>query len=106
MRSILRTTLAALSLALPVPAFCETVKPVPLPALGADIAQTSVSGISSGAYMAGQFEIAHSKLVVGAAIIGLALTQRVVEDAHGGNLSLEPTDAGASFLIELPLHES
>ena len=38
--------------------------------------------------------------------IGLALTQRVVEDAHGGNLSLEPTDAGASFLIELPLHES
>ena len=38
--------------------------------------------------------------------IGLALTQRVVEDAHGGNLSLEPTDAGASFLIELPLHDS
>ena len=31
--------------------------------------QTSVSGISSGAYMAGQFEIAHSRDVVGAAII-------------------------------------
>ena len=42
---------------------------VELPALGADIAATSVSGISSGAYMAGQFQIAHSKHVVGAGII-------------------------------------
>ncbi len=40
-----------------------------LPALAANIAETSVSGISSGAYMAGQFQIAHSKIVVGAAII-------------------------------------
>lgn len=40
-----------------------------LPALAADISQTSVSGISSGAYMAGQFQIAHSKIVSGAAII-------------------------------------
>lgn len=40
-----------------------------LPALAADISHTSVSGISSGAYMAGQFQIAHSKIVVGAAII-------------------------------------
>ena len=31
--------------------------------------QTSVSGISSGAYMAGQFEIAHSREVVGAGIV-------------------------------------
>jgi hypothetical protein len=40
-----------------------------LPDLGADIAQTSVSGLSSGAYMAGQFQIAHSGIVVGAGII-------------------------------------
>lgn len=40
-----------------------------LPALAAKIDETSVSGISSGAYMAGQFEIAHSSLVKGAAII-------------------------------------
>lgn len=40
-----------------------------LPALAADISETSVSGISSGAYMAGQFQIAHSKIVTGAAII-------------------------------------
>lgn len=49
-------------------------KPTPevsrdLPALGAKVDETSVSGISSGAYMAGQFELAHAKRVVGAAII-------------------------------------
>jgi hypothetical protein len=41
----------------------------PLPALNADIKETSVSGISSGAYMAGQFQFAHSDIVSGAAII-------------------------------------
>jgi poly(3-hydroxybutyrate) depolymerase len=40
-----------------------------LPSLAAKTDETSVSGISSGAYMAGQFQIAHSKTVVGAAII-------------------------------------
>ena len=41
-----------------------------LPPLGADLQQTSVSGLSSGGYMAGQFHAAHSKYVMGAAIIG------------------------------------
>jgi signal transduction histidine kinase len=36
--------------------------------------------------------------------IGLALVRRVVEDSHGGELSLEATDRGASFLIRIPLH--
>lgn len=40
-----------------------------LPALGADRAATSVSGLSSGAYMAGQFQIAHSGTVMGAGIV-------------------------------------
>ncbi len=40
-----------------------------LPRLGVKIDQTSVSGISSGAYMAGQFQMAHAKIVKGAAII-------------------------------------
>jgi poly(3-hydroxybutyrate) depolymerase len=40
-----------------------------LPALGADISQTSVSGLSSGGYMAGQFHVAHSGTVTGAAIL-------------------------------------
>ncbi len=40
-----------------------------LPGLGANIDETSVSGISSGAYMAGQFQMAHAKRVIGAALI-------------------------------------
>jgi hypothetical protein len=41
----------------------------PLPPLGAAVSETSVSGISSGAYMAGQYQLAHAADVVGAAII-------------------------------------
>ncbi len=40
-----------------------------LPALNADLSQTSVSGLSSGGYMAGQFHVAHSATVIGAAIL-------------------------------------
>ena len=35
--------------------------------------------------------------------IGLALSRRVVEDAHGGALLLEPTERGACFLMRIPL---
>ena len=35
--------------------------------------------------------------------IGLALSRRVVEDAHRGTLALEPTDKGASFVMRIPL---
>lgn len=54
--------------ATPLPARAEPA-PQPLPQLGAKLEETSVSGISSGAYMAGQFQLAHGKIVVGAAII-------------------------------------
>jgi len=40
-----------------------------LPNLGVDLNGTSVSGLSAGAYMAGQFQIAHSRMVVGAGIV-------------------------------------
>ena len=40
-----------------------------LPRLGVTLPATSVSGLSSGAYMAGQIELAHSKDVVGAGIV-------------------------------------
>jgi hypothetical protein len=40
-----------------------------LPALGTDLARTSVSGLSSGAYMAGQFQVAYSDIVTGAGIV-------------------------------------
>jgi poly(3-hydroxybutyrate) depolymerase len=41
----------------------------PLPSLGADPSGTSVSGLSSGAYMAGPFHVAFSNSLVGAAIV-------------------------------------
>ncbi|WP_115720612.1 extracellular catalytic domain type 2 short-chain-length polyhydroxyalkanoate depolymerase [Gallaecimonas mangrovi] len=41
----------------------------PLPALGADIQQTSVSGLSSGAFMTSQLFVAHSDIMIGAGII-------------------------------------
>jgi poly(3-hydroxybutyrate) depolymerase len=40
-----------------------------VPRLGANLKQTSVSGISSGAYMAGQYQLAHSQDVVGAGLV-------------------------------------
>ncbi len=47
----------------------QSKTPGRLPAVGADLGQTTVSGISSGAYMAGQFQLAHADIVTGAAII-------------------------------------
>jgi hypothetical protein len=43
--------------------------PVPLPAFRIDIAQTTVSGLSSGAFMAVQFGVAHSSIVKGVGAI-------------------------------------
>jgi poly(3-hydroxybutyrate) depolymerase len=40
-----------------------------LPALQADLAQTSVSGLSSGAYMAAQFAVIHSSIVSGVGVV-------------------------------------
>lgn len=40
-----------------------------LPVLAADLGMTSVSGLSSGAYMAGQIQVAHSTKVVGAGLV-------------------------------------
>jgi poly(3-hydroxybutyrate) depolymerase len=40
-----------------------------LPKLGTEVSGNSVSGLSSGAYMAGQIQIAHSKDIVGAGLV-------------------------------------
>jgi signal transduction histidine kinase len=37
--------------------------------------------------------------------VGLALARRVVEDGHAGELALETTERGASFLIRIPMHD-
>jgi hypothetical protein len=63
----LKATAAILSIVVGLAA-CETEN-TDLPALGAELNATSVSGLSAGAYMAGQFQIAHSQLVMGAGII-------------------------------------
>jgi poly(3-hydroxybutyrate) depolymerase len=47
---------------------CEAAAPA-LPALGAELNDLTVSGVSSGAYMAVQFQVAHSRLVRGAGIL-------------------------------------
>lgn len=67
--SRLRTALFAGAFALVFAACTSEEKQTGLPPLGAKIDETSVSGISSGAYMAGQFQMAHARLVKGAAII-------------------------------------
>ena len=41
----------------------------PLPALNIDIHETSVSGLSSGAFMAVQFQVAHASIIKGSGII-------------------------------------
>ncbi|MBA3658037.1 MAG: HAMP domain-containing histidine kinase [Gemmatimonadales bacterium] len=38
--------------------------------------------------------------------IGLALSRRVVEDAHKGELLLEPSEKGSCFVIRIPLAEA
>lgn len=60
--------LAALAVASLLAAAVQA-RPPALPALGADPGQTSVSGLSSGAYMAAQLQVAYSKDIVGAGIV-------------------------------------
>ena len=60
-----------------------------LPALGADLSATSVSGLSSGAYMAGQIEVAHSSQIVGAGIVA------------GGPFACAETEAQARAVLAL-----
>jgi poly(3-hydroxybutyrate) depolymerase len=62
-RVVLAIALGALLVPLPAAAAD------PLPAFNVDLAQTSVSGLSSGAYMAGQFHVAFSGTVIGAGIV-------------------------------------
>lgn len=62
MRTAALPTVLAAALAAPVSA-------APLDAFNVDLSQTTVSGLSSGGYMANQFHVAYSSLVRGAAIL-------------------------------------
>ncbi|AOJ68804.1 MULTISPECIES: extracellular catalytic domain type 2 short-chain-length polyhydroxyalkanoate depolymerase [Burkholderia] len=59
---------AALTIALAAVSASAQASP-PLPALRADPNQVSVSGLSSGAYMAVQYQVAYSASVIGAGVI-------------------------------------
>lgn len=65
-RYVVTTLLYVLSV---LPIRTEAVTDQPLPPLAANLSQTAVSGLSSGAFMAGQFAVAYSSLVVGAALL-------------------------------------
>jgi poly(3-hydroxybutyrate) depolymerase len=52
-----------------LPRICAGQAFPPLPALNIDINETSISGLSSGAFMAAQFEVAHSSIIKGAGIL-------------------------------------
>ena len=61
---------ARLRLAVGLPLVCAPALAAdPLPAFRVDLRETSVSGLSSGAYMAGQFHVAYSATVMGAGIV-------------------------------------
>src|SRR5688572_12248752 len=60
----------------------------PLPAFGADLTQCSVSGLSSGRFMAARLHLPTSSLFVGAGIIA------------GGPYRCAETFRGASFIAE------
>ncbi len=70
LRLALPGVLAALTLTSPAALHAQpTPAATPLPALGIDPRQITVSGLSSGAYMAAQFEVAYSASIRGAGVI-------------------------------------
>ena len=108
---------AVASMALPWVAVAETLAPLPL-----DPTKVSVSGISSGAFMANQFHIAHSELVMGAGLIagGLhgcavlsqtekdgtldATISRALDRCMAGRAPLEPAETYAGRVLDLAEH--
>ena len=61
-----------------------------LPQLGIDAKETSTSGLSAGAYMAGQLQVAHSNKIIGAALVA------------GGTIWLRGEPTRAAFCQPLP----
>ena len=90
-----RLTLIATALVI-APAFAESAAP-PLGAYNADINESSISGISSGAFMAVQFGVAWSSIVKGVGVIAggpFYCAQGTATDAVLGNLGPELTATG------------
>lgn len=85
-----------------------------LPALSAELTETSVSGLSSGAYMAVQFHVAHASIVKGAGIFAGGLwgcakgnADRATGECSQGSPSAKPfvdaaTEAARQGTIDSP----
>lgn len=74
-----------------------------LPALGADLTQCSVSGLSSGAFMAVQLQMAHSAMFVGAGVVAGG-PYRCVESFRGAApLAADAFMENALFVCMNPL---
>lgn len=76
-----------------------------LPALGAQLQGTTLSGISAGAYMAGQFQFSHADIVSGAGIIaggpyGCAETAFSGVVPSGGNVFLNASRAVSGCMMD------
>jgi poly(3-hydroxybutyrate) depolymerase/chitodextrinase len=68
-QGLLASVCATGALALVVASSAASAQTVPLPSYNVHINQTSVSGLSSGGYMAVQFDVAYSSMLRGAGII-------------------------------------
>src|SRR5262252_431602 len=66
---LLASVCATGALALVAASSPASAQTVPLPSFNVDINQTSVSGLSSGGYMAVQFDVAFSAMLRGAGVI-------------------------------------
>lgn len=65
-RQVIAVLMAGLGFAAMLPAHADSVA---LPAMGADVSQTSVSGISSGGFMAAQLATAYSSRIGGVGVV-------------------------------------
>jgi poly(3-hydroxybutyrate) depolymerase len=68
LQGLARRALWALAALASLATLAARAAPVSLPNYGADILQTSVSGLSAGAYMAVQMHVAHSAIMQGAGV--------------------------------------
>ncbi|WP_322042430.1 PHB depolymerase family esterase [Paraburkholderia sp. J67] len=68
-RRLAAATLCALGMLAAASDYAHAADAPPLPALAADAQQVTVSGLSSGAFMAAQFSVAYSHSIAGAGIV-------------------------------------
>jgi poly(3-hydroxybutyrate) depolymerase len=75
----------------------------PLPALAADLTQCSVSGLSSGAFMTVQLQLAHSSMFVGAGVIAGGPCRCVESFPEAAPLAEDAFVQNALFICMNPL---